>query len=74
MYSLKIIDLLLDHSVSQIQPCCKLLNSDKCLGKILNKEGKRFTENDFLFIVKGDIHFVLSIFCFSRDKIFSVPV
>ena len=61
VYSHEINDFLLGQSISQVQRCCKILNSDKCLGKILNKEVKRFTENDFLLIVKGNIHFVLSI-------------
>lgn len=57
----KISELLLGQSISQVQRCYKILNSETCLGKLLNKEVKRFMENDLLFIVKGNIHFVLSI-------------
>ena len=57
----KISDLLLRQSISQVQRCYKILNSETCLGKLLNKEVKRFMENDLLFIVKGNIHFVLPL-------------
>lgn len=72
IYSHNISDLLLDLSISQAQRCCKILNSDKRLGKILNKEVESSAEN--YFCSQGKHTFLTFHFCFSRDEIFNISL